>query len=330
MKPEIVYQVPGYYTQDQWFFRKDEYIYFYHLLMPLEAGDQERWGKETIGVSRSKDMRSWEYLGIALAPSQKKDAWDSKNLATGSIVKHTGRYWMFYCGGSLNSQSVPGIGLAVSDDLINWTRYSEEPVLRMDPRWYAASPQTEDEFAAADPYVFFHEEDKCFYMLITAVARYGISGQRGCVALARSNDLIEWKSLPPLLECPYSSRPEVPQVWSHQGRWYLMFCMHGGIRTQQFSDKYPEIAQSAAYVLTADRFQGPYRFEGKWWVLPNTGCYTAKVITETEGVPGFDGQHALMTWQSEYVDGKGCVSAGAAAPWQVQYLEEGGFDTHRL
>jgi beta-fructofuranosidase len=325
MKPEIAYQVPGFYTQDQWFFCKDEYIFFYHLLMPLEAGDAGRWGRETIGVSRSRDLRSWEYLGIALAPSQEQSAWDSKNLATGSIVEHGGRYWMFYCGGSLDKNSIPGIGLAVSDDLVNWERYSDVPVYRMDSRWYSEAPQADEEFAAADPYVFFHDEDNCFYMLITAVTKNGVPGQRGCVALARSVNLIDWEAMPPLIKTQYGSRPEVPQVWMHGGRWYLMFSMHGGIRTQQFNNEYPEVAQSAAYVLTADSFHGPYNFSGKWWVLPNTGCYTAKVIPDTSGIPGFDGRHALMSWQSECVEGEGCVRAGATVPFTVQYLDEGGF-----
>lgn len=325
IRPEIHYQIPGFYTQDQWFFRCGPHVYFYHLLAPLSAGDSGRWGREVVGVSRSQDLVSWEYLGVALGPSDDPEAFDSRNIATGTTLEWNGRFYMFYCAGSLNADNPGGIGLAASDDLVNWRRVSREPVLRPDRRWYAHSPNADEHYCWADPFVFWHEADRCFHMLITGRMREGSIDERGCVALARSSDLLNWEMQLPLVSPGLFDRMEVPSLWACGGRWYLMFCAHGGIQSPRFRREYPSVPDAAAYVYTADDLRGPYELRGRWWVLPASGCYTARVITETEGIPEFDGRHALMTWQSESEEGRGIVRTGATRPWMVEYLDEGGF-----
>jgi beta-fructofuranosidase len=320
-RPEISYQVDGYYTQDQWFFRKDDWIYFYHLLMPHSAGSQGRWGTEKIAVSRSKDLVRWEYLGWALEPSESPSAWDSKNLATGSTLEWQGRYWMFYCGYNGKPDFPGGFGLAVSDDLVNWTRTSDKPVIDFNGSCYNQSGPF------ADPYVFFHEKHKCFYMLGTLAMSGEPQETAGCVLLAKSVNLFDWEVLPPLVYPKIGPRLEVPQAWKHNGKWYLIFCTHPCIQAEEFSRFVDPLNQSASFVMMADDFLGPYELKGRWWILPGTGCYTCRVLTDTKGIPCFDGTHAIMTWQADYEDDKGCVRAGATRPWQISYPELGGILT---
>lgn len=54
--------------------------------------------------------------------------WETNCIEAASIIERNGKLWMFYAGGYNNDPQQ--VGLAVSDDGINWKRVSDQPFLR--------------------------------------------------------------------------------------------------------------------------------------------------------------------------------------------------------
>jgi beta-fructofuranosidase len=73
--------------------------------------------------------------------------------ATGTVVRHDGEYYMFFTG--------PGqaVSLAVSQDLDHWTLVEGNPIVSSDGDVYQHGN-------FRDPYVFFNEQEDCWWMLL--------------------------------------------------------------------------------------------------------------------------------------------------------------------
>jgi hypothetical protein len=71
------------------------------------------------GFARSRDLDSWEWLGILFAPST--SGWDAYCRRINSIVRHEGRYVAFYDGSASHLENYEEkTGLAISRDLRSW------------------------------------------------------------------------------------------------------------------------------------------------------------------------------------------------------------------
>jgi beta-1,2-mannobiose phosphorylase / 1,2-beta-oligomannan phosphorylase len=57
--------------------------------------------------------------------------WETKCIEAASIMKRDGRYWMFYAGGYNNDPQQ--IGVAVSNNAIQWERVSDQPLVPNGP-----------------------------------------------------------------------------------------------------------------------------------------------------------------------------------------------------
>jgi len=82
-----------------------------------------------IWLARSKDMKVWVNVQddpvIALGPGK----YDKAQVAMNQIVKHGGRYYAYYHGsGSESRPQLWTTNVAVSDDLIHWTKYAGNPL----------------------------------------------------------------------------------------------------------------------------------------------------------------------------------------------------------
>jgi beta-1,2-mannobiose phosphorylase / 1,2-beta-oligomannan phosphorylase len=89
-----------------------------------ERSDQGVW------LATSKDMKVWNHVQdepvIALGPER----YDSKMIAMNQVIKHGGKYYAVLHGsGSETKPSLWTTNLAVSSDLIHWTKYSGNPLL---------------------------------------------------------------------------------------------------------------------------------------------------------------------------------------------------------
>lgn len=71
------------------------------------------------GLARSRDLDSWEWLGVVFAPAA--SGWDAYCRRINSIVRHEGRYLGFYDGSASHRENYEEkTGLAVSSDLRTW------------------------------------------------------------------------------------------------------------------------------------------------------------------------------------------------------------------
>ena len=100
--------------------------YLYYATRDKQYKVQKQGVAITSGNS-SFSRNSWRNLSVngpILAPEL---PWERNCIEAASIVEHDGRLYMFYAGGYNNEPQQ--IGVAVSDDAVNWTRVYDKPVL---------------------------------------------------------------------------------------------------------------------------------------------------------------------------------------------------------
>jgi len=250
--------LPEDWIWDFWFGQDgaDYHLFYLRASRSLCDPDLRHWNV-SIGHAVSQDLINWVVLPDALKPSP-SPAWDDFTTWTGSILQHKGLWHLFYTGSSNEEKGlIQRIGLATSTDLLHWKKYSPNPLIEADPRWYEMldSGLWHDQ-AWRDPWVFWHENQ--FYALITARANFGPADQRGVIAQARSSDLIHWEVLPPLTAPGEFGQMEVPQLVNIQGGYYLLFSCDAEHLSQQRIKRLG--GNTGTYYLYAESPLGPFRF----------------------------------------------------------------------
>lgn len=187
------------YLWDFWLLRKQENYHLFYLQAPRGLSDPEmRHGLATVGYAVSR------------------------------VIARDGAFYMLYTGTNRAEEGrVQRIGLATLSDLLRWKKHPANPLIEAVPRWYEdekASPFSER--AWRDPYVMHYEPENVFYTFITARTKQGPVVDRGCIALARSSDLVDWEVFPPVQLPQTFMQLEVPQCVVHQGMCYLLFSVN--------------------------------------------------------------------------------------------------------
>lgn len=99
------------------YFENDTWYLFY------ERRDLGIW------LATSKDMKVWENVDdepvIKLGPAE----YDSRQIAVNQIVKHEGRYYAYFHGSGHEKPKLWSTNVAVSKDLVHWTKYGKNPLL---------------------------------------------------------------------------------------------------------------------------------------------------------------------------------------------------------
>jgi predicted GH43/DUF377 family glycosyl hydrolase len=114
-------------------------------------------GAAVIGLCRSKDLRNWIVDPPCLKP-QDGAGWERGGLYKPCLLRHKGRYYIFY--NAKNQTTWPWreqTGVAFSDDLEHWTRYSGNPVISN------GGPGSPDEIFASDPCVLKNGREWVLY-----------------------------------------------------------------------------------------------------------------------------------------------------------------------
>ena len=198
---------------DFWFARDGDSYHIFYLQAPRSLIDAKLRHKcASIGHAVSKDLTHWEVLPDALMPEREQSAWDSCAIWTGSIIRYQKKWFMFYTGISrLEDGLIQRIGLAISDDLIDWQRYPENPIMEVDSRWYELLDRDIwHEQVWRDPWVF--EYNGAFHAFITARVKTGKADSRGVIGYASSTDLKNWEIKAPITEAGEFGDMEVPQL----------------------------------------------------------------------------------------------------------------------
>ncbi len=107
--PEIVY--------------RDGTFYLYYWKKRHGAGGFQ------IHLSVSEDGFSYRQpQAEPVLPAGREGTWDSHTVETPRIFFESGRYCMVYCGSSRYDDYPHDAGLAVSNDLVHWTKYTGNPI----------------------------------------------------------------------------------------------------------------------------------------------------------------------------------------------------------
>jgi beta-fructofuranosidase len=271
----------------------DHHLFFLQAPRALGDPDKRHWNV-SIGHAVSTDLRAWDVLPDALAPTT-TDAWDDYTTWTGSVIRHDDRWWMFYTGTSRRENGkVQRIGLATSDDLTHWRRHGTEPLIEADPRWYEQlDPVTWPELAWRDPWVFPDPDTGRFHVMVTARARTGAPATRGVIGHATSPDLTAWTVGPPVTAPGVFGHLEIPQVQHAHGAWRLLFSAPPATDSTRLS------TVEGTHLLSADRPDGPYHWATHQILdADSTGSHYGGRL-----VPHGDGWQ-LLTWLGTGADGE--------------------------
>lgn len=202
------------------------------------------WGTMHWGHARSRDLTHWEHLPLALAPDE--GGCDKDGVFSGCCVDNGGVPTILYTGVRPQTQCV-----ATGDgEMIRWTKHPANPVIARPPEGFPAG-------SFRDPCVW--REGREWLMAVGS----GDEAMNGAVLLYRSEDLVRWEYLHPLLRgepgmpAPVGSARmwECPSFFALGGRHALIVsCIH--------RDREHQPALRVAYMIGEyrDRRFRPERF----------------------------------------------------------------------
>ncbi|MCB2295762.1 glycoside hydrolase family 32 protein [Clostridium algoriphilum] len=160
----------------------------YHLFYQYNPNDYH-WNTMHWGHAVSEDLVHWEYLPIALFPSN--DLGETHCFSGCSVISDDGIPTIFYTSIGENERNAHDGAeqwMAVShDDMTNWEKYKNNPVLSLDIHGDIEIKEWRD------PFVW--KEDGYWFMVVG-----GSHNKKGCVLIYRSKDLKQWKFLNVLYE----------------------------------------------------------------------------------------------------------------------------------
>lgn len=270
------------YHWDFWMIEHAGRVHSFYLFR-LRAGavaDPERLG--WLGHAVSDDLITWREEPLVL-PTGPHGSLDDLKHWTGHIIEKDGLFYNFYTGrSSVEDGNVQRTMVATSPDLYAWTTYAHNPVIEADARWYNVERTlaTKNRVGWRDPRVVLDAQTGWYYAFIAADLPEGELAERGCVARARSRDLLHWEVMPPAFAPRKYGTIEVPDVFALDGRWYLILLTgtNYGNPRGTFSD--PHVGMGTIYAV-ADSLDGEFRelddnvlIGARWW--EGTSCRTVE------------------------------------------------------
>ena len=285
----------------------DVYRVFY-----LMEGRNDRvfWQHGNMCVGISQDLKTWQYLGVALAPSA-GDTWDSGRICAGSLYKEKQIYYLWYSAAPARDIFDERIGLATSEDGVRWQR-SPQPSLEPDWRFYGRSqplPFSDTAKTQArvlhwrDPYPVRQAETGKYYLFFTAAVTDESSRSavyKGCVGVAVGDAIAgPFSCLPPVAYPEMTDiregifyELERPQIIPRNGKFFLFFsCWTAHINPKWIERVGMEkITGSSLYCYVSDLPEGPYLPIAEKPVVPGsdrTGLYATQLTFDPRSARWF-------------------------------------------
>jgi beta-fructofuranosidase len=270
--------------------------HLFHLQAPRTPENPElRHNAARIGHAVSTDLLNWRDEGEVLAPG-KSGEWDDLSVWTGSVIRHGDVYCMLYTARSWADQgAIQRIGLAQSDDLFHWEKHPKNPLMEADARYYEKFDDSGFMWESwRDPYLYYNSVDRQYYAFITARESEGELDERGCVGAARSSDLVGWEVLPPVCRPRKFADMEVPQLFEHGGRSYMLFSTNPFWYAESYRSEIDFEPWEGDHYMVADSPLGEYRIVGDGILSrDNAHAYASKIV------PGPSGDPVLLSWLSK-------------------------------
>jgi predicted neuraminidase len=230
------YQPPGMWIWDNWYVNDNGTWHAFYLQLPKAVGLDRRWQNngplKQVGHATSHDLIHWQDQGPALCALP--GTWNDIHIATGSITRQDGLWYMAYTGRGSKQDYV---GMATSSDLMKWTplkQNPEVPLVAADAKDVPSTLSYNSEWQGqnlrwsgiSDPYLIPQTTDGWHTMILCSRMLGVPLGESGCLTTLRSRDLQHWED-PQIVAWPRCfERMETPQEWSHGAHTYLSF---GGV-----------------------------------------------------------------------------------------------------
>jgi beta-fructofuranosidase len=297
---------------DAWFFQKGDEHHMFHLQTPWPEKREERHHDAvSIGRAVSKDLKTWTPLPDAILPGEEGE-WDDLALWTGCAVEHNGTFFLFYTGRQKDEFYVQRIGVATSDDLINWQKHPANPILEHHPDHYHMDNSLNELDcvpAWRDPFVFKDPNSDKFFMTLSARTKGEETEYNACIALAESDNLLDWKVHPPILAPEIYDEMENTQVIFHNNLYYLFFCTHKkGYHPEHAAE---HGAASGLHCYYSKSLFGPFAPVNKTGIVLDNGkhLYSVRLIHKK------DNEFHAIGWLNS--DNKGNLIARLAHPFTM-------------
>ncbi len=173
---------------------------------------------------------------------------------------------MFYCGRPAD-WSLERICLTTSEDLVTWEKHVDNPILVADGSAFSTGD-------FRDPFPMWNPEEGRFWLVLSSKLADESAPRRGCLALATSENLLDWELHEPPLYAPNTnfSALECADIFELGGRWHLLYGTSRG-NFQRIADS-PSGPWQAVGAETGD----PYVFGGH----PFSGIYVPKTLHDGE------------------------------------------------
>ena len=138
-------------------------------------------GPGVIGLCFSEDLKNWEIGDLILEPDP-GCPWEAGGLYKSWLLESENIYYLFY-NAKNNSQWpwIEQIGVAVSNDLVNWTRHPGNPILKV------GKTGAFDDLFASDPCILKHKDNWLMFYFGNS------SDGHARDSVAVSKDLLNWK-----------------------------------------------------------------------------------------------------------------------------------------
>lgn len=244
------------------------------------------------GHAVSDDLVHWRDLPIALAPTPGSP--DKEGCWSGCAVNHHGVPTLVYTG--VFPQAV--CLAAGSDDLLTWTKPAFNPVISGPP------PEFEHRSRGhfRDPYVWWADG---YYHLVIGSKDEGVGG---LILLYRSNDLVHWEYLHPLL---VGDMKQVEPFWTG-AMWECPNWLNFGDKNAlifSVQSNHGELLYPVYYTgqMQADQFT-PEMSE----ILVYGQCFYAPQVMRAD-----DGRYLMWGWLKEGRTSQLCQEAGWAGAMSV-------------
>lgn len=190
---------------------RGKYHYFYQYNPYSSFWDCMHWGHAI-----SDDLIHWEYLPLALAPSETYDDHLKGGCFSGSAIEYDGKLFIVYTGTCNNGNGFEQAQcIAYSEDGIHFEKYEGNPVIK--------APEGVPTDMFRDPKVWKHEDT--FY-LVCGASMNGYAQAR----LYKSKDTLHWEFVNVLAESrgEWGYMWECPDFFPVGDKYVLMFSPMGG------------------------------------------------------------------------------------------------------
>jgi hypothetical protein len=189
-------ELPGRYAKDHSIIRHTDGVYHIFYSRGNAGAGWNLPGNETdIGHATSTDLIHWNIMGPVL--SIDPDSWKSRNIWAPTVLRvdmviggQNRAYIMAYAG--VDSSRSQQIGIAVSNDLTNWTDLSiVDGAFRPNTQWALWEPGS-DWQNCRDPFLIKQGNQLSLLTSVQTRPEFQNGGIRGAIAIATSTDGLNW------------------------------------------------------------------------------------------------------------------------------------------